>query len=101
VNLATHLSLVPMLRMSGAIPLLPSWAFMACTVTSPLPFPRNGTSSYRTATLRGRAKMNYLQAKYRIKGIIVCILYKEWDIRTGVALSRAEPDIDFIPCPKS
>jgi len=28
-------------------------------------------------------------------------VYKEWNFCTGVALSRAEPDIDFIPCPKS
>jgi hypothetical protein len=34
VNLTTHLNLVPRLRMSGAIPLLPIYAFMACTRTT-------------------------------------------------------------------
>lgn len=35
MKLTTHLSLVPTLRMSGPIPLLQSWAFMACAGTLP------------------------------------------------------------------
>ena len=34
VMAATHPHLLPRLRMSGVVPLLPPYAFMACTVTS-------------------------------------------------------------------
>jgi len=37
MKLTTHFSLIPRLRLSGAIPLLPLYAFMACTGTLPLP----------------------------------------------------------------
>jgi hypothetical protein len=59
MKLTIHFLLVPRLRLSGAIPLLPLHAFMACRGTLPLPL-------YLVAK---QHRMGIIQLRIRILGL--------------------------------